>query len=85
MLLIVEHVSKEVKEVEVKISEHKVIMKENRGPDFKAIDDTINQSKGNTETFYKQHQEISAKHRGLPAQQGLHVGKPKDGSTERPT
>lgn len=43
MLLIVEHVSKEAKEVEVKISEHEVVMKEILGLNFTAIDDAINQ------------------------------------------
>lgn len=51
MLLIVEHVSKEAKEVEVKISEHEVVMKEILGLNFTAIDDAINQSIGKYRDF----------------------------------
>ncbi|CAB1333628.1 unnamed protein product, partial [Coregonus sp. 'balchen'] len=51
MILFIEHVSKKVKEVEVKISEHEVIMKEILGPNFTAIDDSINQSIGKYRDF----------------------------------
>lgn len=56
-------------------------MDEILGPNFTAIDDTINQSIGKFRDLYR----ISARHRGLPAQPGVRMGRPKDRSTERPT